>query len=148
MSAYIVEDATINAVISFLAKDRKGDYMRRQILEETGCDLETTLGREALGQAMFALNCNAVEQRYGDGEAKAFRDLDYKFALNIMASRFSAYKCLKCWLYQCSEGDVPDTSLLYAAMNRVKGEMADDIVSALPEYESAKGCNHDGQNQT
>ncbi len=139
MSAYIVEDATINAVVSFLAMDRKGDWMRRQIQTETGCDLATTEGKEELGKAMFALNCNAVEQRYGEGQAKDFRDLDYTFSLNINVNKFAAYKSLKCWLYQCSEGDVPESSLLYAAMNRVKGEMADDIVSSLAQYESAKG---------
>ncbi len=139
MSAYIVEDTTINAVVSFIAMDRKGDWLRSQILRETGCNLDTPEGKEALGLAMFELNCNAVEQRYGTGEAKAFRDLNYAFILNINVNRFSAYKNLKCWLYQCSDGNVPDESLLYAAMDRVKGEMADIIVSALPQYESAKG---------
>ncbi len=141
MSAYIVEDSTINAVVSFLAINRRGsgDWLRRQILAETGCDLQTQDGKERLGAAMFALNCNAVEQRYGTGQAKEFRDLNYQFSLNISVNKFSAYKSLKCWLYQCAEGDVPESSLLFAAMSRVKGEMADDIVSSLAQYESAKG---------
>ncbi len=141
MSAYIVQDKTINRVVSFLAMDRSsgGEYLRRIIQEETGCDLLTREGKEALGQAMFDLNCNAVEQRYGKGEAKEFRDLDYTFSLDISANRFQAYKSLKCWRYQCSEGDVPEGSLLYATMEKVRGEMADDIVSSLPEYESARG---------
>lgn len=139
MSAYVVENATINRVVSFLAIDREGDYLRRTILRETGCDLSTREGKDALGKAMFALNCNAVDQRYGEGESKSFRDdMTYTFALDIAINRLQAYKSLNCWLYQCAEGDVPGSSLLYAAMERVKGEMADDIVSRLPQYESQK----------
>ena len=139
MSAYIVENSTINRVVSFLATDRNGDYLRRMILRETGCNLEMAHGREDLGKAMRDLNCNAVDQRYGDGESKTFLDdLSYTFVLDIAVNRFQAYKSLKCWLYQCAEGNVPDESLLYAAMERVKGEMADDIVSALPAYEACK----------
>jgi len=134
MSAFVVEDKTINRIVSFLVFDRDGDWPRKVIKDETGCDLSTHEGQKALGQAMFDLNCHAVNQRYGEGDAERFRPLDYAYRLEN-ASRMQVYKSLGCWLYQCCEGDVPDTSLLYATMSRVKHLLADAIVCSLPEYD-------------
>ena len=137
MSAYIVEDATINRIVSFLALNRDGDWYRRLIKDNTGCDLVTPEGQRNLANAMFNLNCKAIDERYGEGQAKEFRDLDFKYRREI-PDRMKAYTSLKCWLYQCTEGSVPDESLLYSTMNQIKGEIADDIVSSLPAYQAAK----------
>lgn len=137
MSAFVVGDATINLIVSFLATDRDGDWTRRLIQRETGCDLTTGEGRKKLGLAMFELNCRAVNQRYGEGEAAEFRALDYEFGL-LPTSRMQAYKSLQCWHYQCAEGTVPDESLLYSTMQRVMSSIADDIVRRLPEYDAAR----------
>ena len=138
MSAFVVEDETINRVITFLSIDRELDYLRRQIKDETGCDLRTPEGCAELGTAMFDLNCNAVNQRYEPDAAAQFRELDYEYRLVPFSRAMQVYKSLGCWLYQCSEGDVPETSLLYSAMQRVKADLADHIISRLPEYDS---CN-------
>lgn len=121
MSSFVVEDEIINSVVNFLSKYRvHGSYLfLEDVNAETGCNLETAEGRTALGNAMFALNCNAVEQRYGAGEAKEFRALDYQYRSTIPPTLIQAYKSLSCWRYQCAEGDVPESSLLYAAMGRV-----------------------------
>lgn len=139
MSAYVVEDQTINAVITYFGHGRDWECIRETIKEETGCDLTTLAGREKLGSAMFDLNCNAVEQRYGEGQAKEFRELNYHFALFPNCGMYGVYKSLGCWIYQCSEGDVPETSLLFATMRRVYDELAHHIVTRSAEYEKAKG---------
>jgi hypothetical protein len=137
MSAFVVEDKVINRVVTVLAKDKNLDYARKVILDETGLNITNPSEAAKLGEMMFSLNCNAVEQRYGDGEAAKFRSLDYSCRLEP-STTIQAYKSLRCWRYQCSEGDIPEASLLYTTMERVLGEMAQAIVDALPTYDKAE----------
>lgn len=135
MSAFVVEDKTINGVVSFLAHGRGLEWLRRQVAESTGCDLETVDGRENLARAMFALNIRAVDARYGEGQAQEFRPLNFEFRRELQTSALQAYASLRCWLYQCSEGDVPESSSLYVAMTAASDSLAHHIVRALPEYD-------------
>ena len=137
MSAFVVEDQIINRVVTFLADLRDGEHIRRVIADETGFHIEQRNDRERLGAAMFALNCSAVEQRYGEGEAKEFRDLNYAYQIEL-TNAIQAFKALECWSYQCCEGDVPETSLLYATMGRVGDLLARHIVQGLSMYDKAK----------
>lgn len=135
MSAFVVEDKTINRAVTFLAIDREGDWLRNYIRENLGVDLTTGIGRETLGQLMFSLNCDAVNQRYGDSEAKEFRTVNYAYRLESGVTRVQAFKSLQCWRYQCSEGDIEQNDL-YKTMDSVLGHMAEMIVTRLPVYDS------------
>lgn len=134
MSAFVVGDETINRVVSFLATDREGDWLRTYIQEQLGLDLTTGMGRETLANLMFSLNCDAVNQRYGDEQAKEFRPLDFKYRMQISCSRVQCFKALQCWQYQCSEGDI-DQNSLYQVMARIQGQIAEMIVTRLDAYE-------------
>lgn len=135
MSAFIVEDKTINKVVTKIAYDRDGEWQKRQF-KEKGYDLDTVEGKNKLGWDMFALNIRAVNMRYEDGHAEDFRPLNYKFMLEGNFPKVSVLKSLKCWLYQCSEGDC-DKSDLYKMMDNLANSWAYDIVSSLPEYDKA-----------
>ena len=80
MSAFMVEDKTINIVVSILSRITRTNYtyLGRQF-SDLGYNLETEEGKEKLGQDMFVLNLMGVDSRYGEGEAKGFRPLNYKF---------------------------------------------------------------------
>jgi len=145
MSAFVVQDKTINRVIHALATDYNGyfGYVSRKI----GGAVKVPIGynhihliddewEQKLGQAMFALNCDAVNQRYGPDQAQEFRPLDYKWQ-SEPCTLMQSYKALQCWHYQCSEGNVPDTSELYKAMEDLCNVMAHHLVSAMPAYETA-----------
>lgn len=141
MSAFIVGDETINDVIAYLAWGNDPGRIRSLILAETGCDLGTDEGCAALGRMMFDLNCKAIDQRYGVGESQKQRDdtAAYRFERTTRVPKpVQIYKSLQCWHYQCSEGDVPDTSLLYQTMTKVGDQLARLIVHALPAYEKAR----------
>ena len=133
MSAYIVEDATINRVIFMLNTMRDSEYIKRP-LQELGY-----IGKlgETLGTAMFNLNCKSINERYGEGEAASFRDLDYKYRVVICPTVIQAYKSLQCFLYQSCEGAC-DEDPLYKALVEVKNRLADRIVNDLPQYENSK----------
>lgn len=133
MSAYVVEDECINSIVTWLTNPHHS-WERRQV--EEALALQGTIGdtfEEQLGTAMFELNCNAVEQRYGDGQAKEFRPLDYKWVPNHYASGYATYDRLGEYIYQCSEGDVPESSKLYDALNRVYAQMAHTFFRDLRE---------------
>lgn len=138
MSAYIVEDETINRIVSYLDHDRDGEWMRRKVAGVLGVARFDVL---ALASAMFALNVEAVECRYGDsatygtGEG-SFRPLDFAYSYES-ANVFQVIKSLKCWLYQCSEGDIPEQSALFRVLEQYAGELACGIVSDMPQYEAA-----------
>ncbi len=141
MSAFIVEDETINNIVSHFRHRTLEDqyYYPRRILSNLGYDLGTAEGREKLARDMFALNVEAVNQRYGEGEAEKFRPLNFQYQhIALPISNIQAIKTLSCWHYQCCEGDIPETSALYKAMQEVKAAMAMEIVQHSPEWEAAK----------
>ena len=135
MSAFMVENKTINKVITKLAYDRDGDWLKRKC-REAGYNLDTLGGRSKLGWDMFKLNMRSISQRYGAGEAEKFRPLDYSFGLEGNYTKISALKSLRCLLYQCTEGDC-DKSPLYQLMDEISNSWSYSIVSSLPEYEQA-----------
>lgn len=137
MSAYIVEDKTINRIVAWLEFDEAGSQrIAKHTLQQHGYDLSRTEEAERLANEMFQLNINAVEQRYGVGEAAEFRPLDFKYRSSLPQPIMHTLKALHCWSYQCSEGDVPDTPL-YQMFDEIEANMCRHIIGSLPEYNEA-----------
>jgi hypothetical protein len=140
MSAFIVEDKTINNIVNWLDRaleETYGTITIRQKLLEQGFDVSVTGWAERLGYAMFQLNVIAVDARYGSGAAKKFRPLDYRYKLTHTVPLVQVLKSLQCWLYQCNEGDVPQTALYTLFDNDVQLYLMTEIIDALPEYQHA-----------
>ena len=116
-----------------------GDSYDSRTAAICGIEVDSEDNAAKLGADMLRLNCQAVDARYGEGESKSFRDdLTYRFAHPYgPVTAVQAYKSLTCWLYQCSEGDVPETEL-YKSMERVSDALAHHIVSESSAYEAAK----------
>ncbi len=136
MSAFMVADETINRVVYWLYWEvTKCQWLRDKLEKVSGIDTTTYDWAEALGKAMFALNIAGVNDRYGDGEAGKFRELNYRYQ-PAHGSEIQVLKSLQCWKYQCSEGDVPETPL-YQFFEEVEHHVALQIVMGLPEYKKA-----------
>lgn len=143
MSAFVVEDQTINIVVSWMNEVCMAGYSHKYFydllpLTKLGYKLDNPIGPNRLAEDMFTLNCDSIEQRYGEGQAEEFRPLDfnYKFApsgVNI----YHILKFLRCFLYQCCEGNIPQQNTLYNALETVSLKIAGTIVNHLPEYETA-----------
>lgn len=130
MSAFVVEDKTINRVIFHLTTNRDLSwYADKYRLREGNGNVE------AFGKALFDLNCAAVEARYGKGEAAKFRRLNYKYKTEPCRN-IQALKSLRCLIYQCSEGDIPKTDL-YKFLDELSFEIALEIIRRMPEYDEA-----------
>ena len=67
MSSFLVDDKTINSVVTYLAYGRDLEWIKRQIKEKYGFDLDLTSGKVGLGELMFKMNIKATNQRYNGG---------------------------------------------------------------------------------
>ncbi len=137
MSAYITSDETINTIIAFIKSDSSRNAHIYRPLENKGFVWDSYEARLALGKAMRDLNIQGVCARYDDDKVEILVGEDtYEYTSGFMPSRIEAYKNLQCWLYQCCEGDVPETDL-FKAFESVQAQMAMHIVGRLPEYDKA-----------
>jgi hypothetical protein len=108
MSAFIVEDKTINKIVTWLRREVfKQSFTLDQKATKYHIDLYGDMWDEKLAKAMFQLNCAGVDARYGEGTAKKDRTVNFMFKPEHCLSLVHVFKALQCWSYQCSEGDVP-----------------------------------------
>ena len=104
---------------------------------EQGFDASESGWTERLGQAMFQLNVIAVDVRYGSHEARKSRPLTYRYQVTEPVPLVQVLKSLHCWLYQCCEGDIPETELYKLFDSDVRLYLMSEITTQLPEYEKA-----------
>jgi hypothetical protein len=132
MSAYIVEDTTINKVVTWLVYELiKNPYLRRDA-GKFKVDMEGNGWEQRLAQAMHDLNVEAVNQRYH--EENPFDKFVYR--PEPYGSRIAVFKSLRCWKYECTEGTVPEMNL-FKYFGVVEKHLAVDIVTDLPAYAQA-----------
>lgn len=75
------------------------------------------------------MNIAGVEARYGAGQARTFRPLNYKFRLETV-SQLRVYREIGRLAYQCCEGNVPETPL-YKLLTQLKAAVADGIIENI-----------------
>lgn len=115
MSAFIVSDKTLHRAV-------------------TAMNMHNDVGDlDALGQQMLNLNYEAVRYRYGDRETPP--KYHYEVAKD---NNCQLLKSLRCLIYQCSQGSIPEKSLLYREMNERAVALANKIVAQLPDYDKAE----------
>lgn len=140
MPAFVVDDETINKVVSYIYAKANGPgssiYWKNTKLYKMGYDVFSDASCAELAQKMFAMNVAAVNERYGDGEAEKFRPLDFKY-WHVQASLIPVIKALESWKYQCTEGKIPD-SALYKAMVELRCLLCIEYVHQTDEYEASQ----------
>jgi len=132
MSAFIVEPNTINRIVTFMANDRHNQHRFEKFRKSFHVDPhDSPEAKQIVGSLLLTLNIRAVNKRYADTQTVEF----YWFAWEQVPP-IQAYKSLRCWLYQCAEGTVPQSEL-FLLMSEYQGCVAENIVSQLPEFETA-----------
>lgn len=116
MSCFIVENRTIDKIVRHLLSG--------------GLPIES----EALGRQLQALNLQAFMTRYPKYDAPPYVE-PYQWS-GTKYGACETWKALSCFLYQCTEGDVPETSL-YQELEIAKNRLAGEIVSSLPDTRDA-----------
>jgi hypothetical protein len=122
MSAFIVSNRTITRAIAAL-KYARLEYRFPQY--ETG-------GDKALGNYLYAMNAQAVAERYRERAS----EVEYVPEPALAFTKADALKGLTCLAYQCCEGRVID-SAGYKTLEEAERLLAGQIVSDLPEYRNA-----------
>jgi hypothetical protein len=118
MGAFLLSDTAIEYVVTALAAD---SHVSREIrTSEVPFDLATSEGQCELAQAMFRLNVDAARV---EGHAPLGFVSEPE-----RASPTLAFEALCCWLAQCAEGNVHQSSKLYLMLQKIAGRMAIDMV--------------------
>ena len=90
----------------------------------------------ALGQALWRMNVDAVTQRYQlltrdggpDGRAAYLEDVAaYRYAQIEGLTPAAVCKQLDCLLYQCLEGNVPETNPLFVRLEEAAQALAEPL---------------------
>ena len=140
MSAYIVDDSTINRILAAAELYEQTDWLMTppapRGLVPSAPEPESWA---ALGSAMRAMNVAAVVARYGPSDCLPgpFPLLPYQYESIMAPSPIQAIKSLTCYLYQCSEGDVPKQTL-YQQLTQWRGDLCEHQVSQSDAYEAAE----------
>ncbi len=132
MSSYIVEDITINRILSYIdhAHLCSCSKLREKYAELT-----------KLGRAMLKMNIDATNQRYEKPyltpqEVKA-RLANFKYDYYQLVDIYQVLKSLNCYNYQCAEGTI-NRRWLNKEMEDLAQAITNQIVSDRPEYEKAE----------
>ena len=142
MSAYIVENKTINRIIAAILYSRElGGYFSGPLPPISNKWLKEFAQSDPveIGCALYGMNENAVMQRYSDlkrDDLPGPIESGYRYNDEPLASATQIYKSLQCYMYQCSEGDVPELPL-YKALEEYRSSIADHMITNTPEYERA-----------
>jgi hypothetical protein len=141
MSAFIVSDATINAIINHYRHDHRNSDLRgwpsvyRDEVAGLGGDELWSL----LGIKLRAMNERAIVARYGEdsinfmsGGETPDEYIPYVYSNQMPRPLTQVYGALGCYLYQCSEGSVVDEEL-YKVLDREHDQMAHTLVRQLVE---------------
>ena len=139
MSAYIVQDATINRILGAgrTAAERGSSPGMPRMPRALEPPPDDRAAWAELGARMHALNVRAVQVRYGDDAAVMGMDNDgYVYIPQCPGEGVATSKALACFLYQCCEGNVP-ADPLFEALSAWQATLDHAIVCGLPEWERA-----------
>lgn len=135
MSAFIVEPDCINCIVTFIHK--QAGFFCRWLKLEHGYDLTNIEDVKRFANALYTLNCEAVDERYGKGTAAKDEAERPPFSFRFVhRDGVAVYKAVCCLGYQCAEGDIPNRPL-YQALEPIAGRIASAIVKQLPAYDAA-----------
>ena len=125
MSAWLVCDETLNHIASIMVRG----YRNNDALANEHTNI-------SMANALKQMNLEALYQRYGD-EYKESDSIVSSAMYSHATSPIQTFKHIQCFLYQCSEGDVPEC-LLYKKEEKLQDQVAYSIIDNLPEYNDAK----------
>lgn len=132
MSAFVIDDKAMQRVVRGFKKLHSDSptYWSNKIAREIPMNEE--MDWDLLGEKLFEMNVNAVNQRYGDNE----KPNPFKFKEPFNSPLVWSLKAMQSLRYQCSEGNVPELPL-YHLLDSACGSLAEKICRQLPEYENA-----------
>ena len=147
MSAYLVEDKTINLIAGLYCYGLQSKYTQpiepRSLRKPSKIAIELKRMNLKALEARYPSDWNFLTQHQGiteidvvdsDGNmAPAFEVSDEEHGDDSLAQKL---KHVQCFLYQCSEGNISDTEL-FKSVEQIKDDLKDMIINELPAYRQA-----------
>lgn len=136
MSAFIVEDETINRIVTWIESNTGnnsiGSYVKRALSKygiSEGMVTYENLNRMA--NSFLVLNKLAVDARYKEKNGINLMKFVREFVPDIQV-----LKSMHCLRYQCDEGE-NDKQPGFKLLEELIQILTDHIIDSLPEYERA-----------
>ena len=122
MSCFVVSHATMDVVVSAIADEQPG----------MSCENMDRIGRE-----LFQLNWQAFVKRYQNEPAlDGTEDQHYSCQHRFDLTPVQKLKGVQCLLYQCSEGEQIQSTILYSQLKSLELELLHRLARSLPEYDT------------
>ena len=159
MSSFMMKAESIATIADFISTvfNDKNNNTHMAIQDNTYTTIEKlqpqnsyikTVSIKAVYVALSEMNCNALNQRYihdDKAEPEQFPK-DYNHfevagnykdgAFEIPISYYQLLKSIDCYIYQCSEGNVPELAL-YKAIQSIRNTLANWIIRNTIAYNAA-----------
>lgn len=141
MSAFVVSDSTVNRLVTFLERlphQSQGPLCHlRGAFNVTPDKRGHEFAWARLARRMASMNIRAVVSRY-EGRARDMIGDKFEFGWESCRNPWQVLKSFDCFLYQCSEGDIPDKSELFKRLDKVREDLALLLATSTPQYNAAK----------
>ena len=149
MSAWMVSEESIAKIAAYMVKKGYEKYyddcfgkltdICGEHKDSNEYDPMGNFSYKNMFRALEDMNVRALNARYGDPIEIVYENIPQEPAVPDPGNKKDSvqlYKTMRCYLYQCEEGKVPDSDL-YKIVKLMAGKLAADIVGALPEFEAA-----------
>ncbi len=124
MSSFIVHHDTINSIINYLSQNFEFfDNLTLRHAENL----------DVLGQRLFQLNADAVADRYTTSP----EEITFHWVPMTKVPPTHVYQNLSCFLYQCSEGDIPERSL-FKELHGLHDALAHYVAAEHPDVKKVE----------
>lgn len=138
MSAYMVDESTLNMIVAGLSRlENTVDYRvpKPSRVNENFAGIQFSWRLGEFWKMFYDLNVKGLVERY----PTSYEELvghDYKYSPVGAPDDIQLLKSIQCLLYQASEGDVVKDPT-YVALSDVATALAFSIVERTPQYEKA-----------
>lgn len=136
MSAFIVDDETINRIVTWI-ESNTGNSLGMEVkrtLNKFGISMEEELTEFTLSKmanSFLFLNKLGVDSRYD--EKKELHPMKF---VRVFDSDIQVLKSMHCLRYQCNEGNIPEQPA-FKFLEELIEVLTAKIIDSLPEYEKA-----------
>ncbi len=133
MSAFLVDQKTINQILTYLVKTPEDSPLRIPLLK-IGYNLNDAFCVQRLGEAMVELNIFSLQERYPHDWIDMIYDDAFLLEFEPCQNKAQPLKSLHCFTYQACEGRAEDDEL-FKALYEIEDMMPD--FRRTQEYDDA-----------
>lgn len=156
MSCFIVNPESVVFIANFIADHiNMGMDFTHVYTEISGdfrklvCDSHNYAEAETIYKELYKLNYAAFYERYEDRHPEDLEQCDEwsgnfeKYNNPMTVEKSTAWYCqllksCQCFLYQCSESEELENSVVYRTVKAIINGIKDHIIMELPEYQDAE----------